>query len=119
MVLFTLPMLTAQTVVPVTQQPTDVGKTTAIETPRYTYYPNLEAYFDTQTHLYIYKVQGLWVSTPTIAANYKGYCLRNGFNVPLEGYVGETPYVLLAKHQLQFPAEFSSKRRPKVVIALK
>jgi hypothetical protein len=89
----------------------------AVAVVRYLYFPNMEAYFDLDLKVYLYKADGVWVSTPTMAPNYRGYCVRNGYNVPLEGYTGETPYLELVAHKLRYPADFSSKRRPKVVVA--
>lgn len=86
-------------------------------TVRYQYFPNIEAYYDFEKQVYIYKENGAWVSTPTIASNYRGYSVRNGFHVALDNYTGNQPYLLLAEHKLKYPADFSSKRRAKVVVA--
>jgi hypothetical protein len=81
---------------------------------RYYYYPNLEAYFDTRRALYIYKQNGVWITSEEIAPNYRGYCLKNVYYVMLKGYLGDEPYTLLEQHKKEFPADFSSKRKRKV-----
>lgn len=82
---------------------------------RYYYYPNLEAYFDTRRALYIFKQNGVWVTSDYIAPNYRGYCLKNNNYVFLNGYLGDTPYELLEQHKKEFPADFSSKRKFKTI----
>jgi hypothetical protein len=80
---------------------------------RYYYYPNLQAYFDIQTQLYIVKQNGSWSTSKTIDVNSRGYCLRNGFHVPLKGFVADEPYLNIKQHKLSFPADYSSKQRRK------
>lgn len=80
---------------------------------RYYYYPNLQAYFDTKTQLFIVKQNGIWSTSKTIDINSRGYCLRNGFHVPLKGYITDEPYINIKQHQLIYPADYSSKQRRK------
>ena len=86
---------------------------------RYYYYPNLEAYYDTRTALYIYKLKGSWVTAEQIPPNYRGYCLRNSECVVIKGYYGDKPYDLLCDHRAAYPADFSSKRKQHIVTAEK
>ena len=84
---------------------------------RYNYFPNLQAYYDNKTNLYIYKVKDIWVHNTLIPPNYKGYGLRNGFHVVIDNYSGDEPYSLLTIHKLKYPADYSTKRKRIVVIA--
>jgi hypothetical protein len=84
---------------------------------RYFYLPNMLAYFDRQNGLYIIRQNDVWVTSETIDFNSMGYCVRNGFRVALAGYTGEEPYTLLAQHKLQYPADYSSKKRKMKVVA--
>ncbi|PWA07448.1 hypothetical protein [Flavobacterium psychrotolerans] len=79
---------------------------------RYYYFPNLQAYFDTKAGLYIYQEDGAWVTSESIAPNYRGYSINNGTYVMLKGYTGDEPYLLLNEHKLKYPANYSSKRQP-------
>ncbi len=79
---------------------------------RYFYYPNLDAYFDTKTSLYIYEDKGEWVQSPQIASGYRGYSIYNGTNVPINDYNGEKPFTKLGEHQKMYPKKYSSKRMP-------
>ncbi len=79
---------------------------------RYFYYPNLDAYFDTKTSLYIYEDQGEWVQAPEIASGYRGYSIYNGTNVPINDYNGDKPFTKLSEHQKMYPKKYSSRRTP-------
>ena len=85
---------------------------------RYYYYPNLEAYFDTRTALYIYKENGVWITSELIAPTAKGYSLKNKMYVMIKGYLGDDPSTLLASNKKEYPADYSTKRKPPVVIVL-
>jgi hypothetical protein len=104
----------------VTQDKVNIEKTDTTEVAnmsRYNYFPNLQAYYDNKTNLYIYKVNGIWVHNTLIPPNYKGYGLRNGFHVVIDNYSGDEPYSLLTIHKLKYPANYSTKRKRTVVIA--
>jgi len=85
---------------------------------RYYYYPNLQAYFDTRRALYLYKQDAVWITSETLPASYRGYSLKNTSYVVLKGYIGDEPYTLLDQHKKEFPADFSSKRKPPKVIVV-
>ena len=93
----------------------DDNVATADELPmlvaRYYYYPNLDAYFDTKTNLFIYEENNEWVTTEQLSSGYRGYSIYNGTNYPIS-YSGEKPYTLLGEHQKEFPKKYSSKRQP-------
>ena len=78
---------------------------------RYYYYPNLDAYFDSKTNLFIYEANGEWIKTEQIASGYRGYSIYNGTNFPID-YKGDKPFDLLSEHQKEFPKKYSAKRQP-------
>jgi hypothetical protein len=82
---------------------------------RYYYFPNLQAYFDTSTKLYIIKQSGVWITSKTIDINSRGYCLRNGFHVMLKGFLEDNPYTLINEHKLKYPGDYSSKQRRRII----
>lgn len=103
-----------------TQDKVNIEKTDTTEVAnmsRYNYFPNLQAYYDNKTNLYIYKVNGIWIHNTLIPPNYKGYGLRNGFHVVIDNYSGDEPYSLLPIHKLKYPADYSTKRKRIVVVA--
>jgi len=83
---------------------------------RYYYYPNLEAYYDTRTALYIYKQNGEWIESETIDMNSRGYSMKNSMYVMLKGYLGDNPTELIAEHKKEYPADYSSRRKPPVTV---
>lgn len=92
--------------------------TIKVEALRYYYYPNLQAYFDIKHGLFIFKEKGSWVTSETMDAGFKGYSVRNGFHVSLNEYHGDEPFTMLSQHKLKYPADYSSKRRPKPVAVI-
>ena len=85
---------------------------TYIDGIRYYYYPNLQAYFDTKSALYISNENGTWVKSETINQNSRGYSIKNGAYVMIKGYVGDEPYSQLSQHKVEYPADYSTKRMP-------
>ena len=83
---------------------------------RYYYYPNLDAYFDSRSNLYIFEQDGQWIKSKELTSGYRGYSLFNGVRVAITDYNGDTPYTLLKEHQKQFPKKYSSKRKPPKVV---
>lgn len=79
---------------------------------RYYYYPNLDAYFDTQTNLYIYELKGVWTKSENLVSGLRGYSLMNTMRFPIENYNGSKPYTKLEEHRKQFPKKYTSKRVP-------
>ncbi len=76
---------------------------------RYFYFPNIEAYFDTQEKVYLYKDSGEWLEAEELPKNYGGYSLYNKARVAITDYKGEEPYLLLSAHKKKFP--YNSKGR--------
>lgn len=76
---------------------------------RYFYFPNIEAYFDTQEKVYLYRDNGEWVEAEELPKNYGGYSLYNKVRVAITDYNGEEPYLLLQEHKKKFP--YNSKGR--------
>lgn len=76
---------------------------------RYWYFPNLEAYFDLQEKVYLYKQDGEWVEDEVLPPHYGGYSLYNNVRVNIEDYDGDEPYLMLAEHKKKYP--YNSKGR--------
>lgn len=82
---------------------------------RFSFLPNLDAYFDAQENVYIFQQNGQWVKGKEIPSGYRGYSIYNGTRVELSEYNGNQPYTLLKDHQKQYPKKYSSRRQaPKV-----
>lgn len=59
---------------------------------RYYYLPDVEAYYDINTSMFIYYRRGEWIHRPTLPYPYIGYDLYSGYKVVMVGYSGEAPY---------------------------
>ena len=109
---FSLPaLMNAQSAGPSAPASSEAPKSSVYEEVRYYYFPNLQAYFDTKTAVYLYKENGEWVEAEQLSPTVRGYSVKNGQYVMLKDYFGEEPYELLEQHKAKYPADFSS--RPK------
>src|SRR5690606_15784474 len=82
-----------------------------VRTPaRFSYLPNMDAYFDSHENLYIFQQNGQWVKAREIPSGYRGYSIYNGARIELAEYNGDKPYTLLSDHQKQYPKQYNSKR---------
>jgi len=59
---------------------------------RYYYLPEVEAYYDIPSAMYIYQSGGVWVHRKYLPAQYRNYDLYHGHKVVLTTYYGSTPY---------------------------
>ena len=78
---------------------------------RYYYYPNLQAYFDTETLTYLYSKNKEWVESTRIPAGHMGYSIYNNKKVAITDYLGDTPYEFIEDHKKQYPAQYITKRQ--------
>lgn len=99
MLLFTGFISNAQTADTKTEQPAET-KTTEI---RYYYFPNLEAYFDLQEKVYLFKEDGEWVEAEELPKNFGGYSLYNKVRVTITDYDGDEPYLMIDAHKKKYP----------------
>lgn len=70
---------------------------------RYYYFPNLEAYYDTQKNKYWYLENGQWIVADEIPEGYRGYSLYNKVNVLIHDYDDDDPTQFLARHKKKYP----------------
>ena len=59
---------------------------------RYYYLPDVEAYYDVQTNMFIYFEGRSWVHRSYLQSRYKNYDLYSGYKVIMKDYHGDTPY---------------------------
>lgn len=78
---------------------------------RYYYYPNIEAYYDTQKNIYYYTENGEWITSEEIPDGYRGYSLNNKLNVAITDYDDENPCQFLSIHKKKYPYTFSSRMK--------
>ena len=69
---------------------------------RYYYLPDVEAYYDVQSSMYIYYGGGAWVHRAYLPAQYKNYDPYHGYKVVMTDYHGNTPYTHFKEHKMKY-----------------
>jgi hypothetical protein len=59
---------------------------------RYYYIPDVEAYYDVQSSMFIYMDGGVWVHRGYLPSRYRDYDLYGGYKVVMTDYHGNSPY---------------------------
>lgn len=99
------------------QTSNSTAKTTPLVDPktncaiRYYYFPNIEAYFDTQKSIYYFKEDGEWVTADEIPEGYRGYSVNNRLNVIVTDYDDDIPYQFINIHKKKYPYTSSGRIR--------
>ncbi|MBS7786685.1 hypothetical protein KIH23_05205 [Flavobacterium sp. CYK-55] len=70
---------------------------------RYYYFPNIEAYFDTQKRFYYFKQDGDWITADEIPEGYRGYSIYNKVNIFINDYDDEDPCQFIELHRKKYP----------------
>jgi len=69
---------------------------------RYYYLPDVEAYYDVQSSMFIYFDGGAWIRRAYLPDRYRNYDLYGGYKVVLKDYRGNNPYVHFVDHRSNF-----------------
>lgn len=69
---------------------------------RYYYLPDVEAYYDVQTSMFIYISGNRWIRRSYLPARYRDYDLYHGYKVVMNGYRGNTPYSYFKEHKMKY-----------------
>lgn len=69
---------------------------------RYYYLPDIEAYYDINTSMFIYYSSGRWVHRTYLPARYRYYDLYDGYKVVLTDYRGNAPYEHFVEHRAKY-----------------
>jgi hypothetical protein len=78
---------------------------------RYYYFPNLEAYFDTQQLVYYYQQDGQWIIAKALPNGYRGYSIYNKCSVSITDYDDENICQFLNIHKKKYPYITNEKFR--------
>ncbi len=69
---------------------------------RYYYIPDVEAYYDVPSSMFIYYNSVTWIHRRSLPTRYRNYDLYNGYKVPMSDYRGDRPYNNFRKHKMQY-----------------
>jgi len=73
---------------------------------RYYYLPDVEAYYDVQTSMFVYFEGRSWVRRSYLPSRYKNYDLYDGYKVIMKDYRGEAPYYKHREYRVLYPKRY-------------
>src|ERR1039457_5653612 len=76
---------------------------------RYYFLPDVQAYYDIQTSMFIVNQAGGWVYRTCLPVRYKTYDLSAGYKVAITDYVGDAPYKYFRIHKSKFTRGYQNK----------
>lgn len=69
---------------------------------RYYYLPDVEAYYDISSSMFIYLNGGTWVHRRSLPSRCSNYDLYRGYKVVLTDYRGNAPYTYFKEHKIKY-----------------
>jgi hypothetical protein len=69
---------------------------------RYYYLPDVEAYYDVHTSMFIYISGNQWVHRSYLPSRYRNYDLYHGYKVVMNDYRGNSPYTHFREHRMKY-----------------
>ena len=85
---------------------------------QYYYLPDVYAYYNIHSSMFIYQSGGIWVHRTYLPSRYRNYDLYSGYKVVLTDYQGNKPYVHYKEHKTKYakgyrgPAQHNIGSRP-------
>ncbi len=80
---------------------------------RYYYIPDIQAYYDVSSSMYIYNSNGRWIHSANLPRAHRDYDLYGGHKVLLKDYHGERPYDNYKDHQRDYPKGYNHGQEQK------
>lgn len=77
----------------------------------YYYLPDVEAYYDIQSSMFIYYVGGSWIHRSFLPSYYRNYDLYSGYKVVMTDYRGNTPYIYFKDHKKKYAKGYKGKEQ--------
>jgi hypothetical protein len=78
---------------------------------RYYYLPDVEAYYDVQTSMFIYYGGGVWIHRTYLPAQYADYDLYYGYKVVMVDYYGPTPYYNFREYRTRYQKGYRGREQ--------
>jgi hypothetical protein len=79
------------------------------ENVRYYYLPDVEAYYDINSSMFIYFAGGTWVHRAYLPGPYRNYDLYGGYKVVMTDYRGNAPYIYHNKYKVKYHKGYHGK----------
>jgi hypothetical protein len=71
-------------------------------TVSYYYLPDVEAFYDVPSSMFIYYTGGIWVHKANLPARFSNYDLYGGYKVVMTDYHGKTPYTYFKEYKIKY-----------------
>jgi hypothetical protein len=78
---------------------------------RYYYLPDVEAYYDIQSSMFIYYGDGIWVHQAYLPQRYSSYDLYYGYKVVMTDYRGDRPYANFNEYKVKYKKGYRGKEQ--------
>ena len=69
---------------------------------RYYYLPDVEAYYDVQSSMFIYISGNRWIHRSYLPSRYRNYDLYGGYKVVMNDYHGNSPYSHFNEYRMKY-----------------
>lgn len=69
---------------------------------QYYYLPDVEAYYDVPSSMFIYFNGATWIHRRSLPGRYRNYDLYRGYKVVMSDYHGKTPYDHFKEHKTKY-----------------
>jgi hypothetical protein len=69
---------------------------------QYYYLPDVEAFYDVRSSMFIYYGNGAWIRKPSLPSRYRDYDLYGGYKVVMHDYHGKNPYVHYKEYKSKY-----------------
>ncbi|MDO9511926.1 MAG: hypothetical protein Q7J34_09215 [Bacteroidales bacterium] len=76
---------------------------------RYYYLPDVEAYYDVPSSMFIYHNGTTWIHRRSLPVRYRNYDLYQGYKVVMTDYRGKTPYIHFKEYKLKYAKGYRGK----------
>jgi hypothetical protein len=78
---------------------------------RYYYIPDVEAYYDVPSSMFIYLNNGVWVHRSYLPNRYRNYDLYRGYKVVMTDYHGNSPYSHFKEYKVKYAKGYHGQQQ--------
>lgn len=78
---------------------------------RYYYLPNIEAYYDVHSSMFIYYEDGNWIRRTALPDRYKHFNLYKEYKVVIKDYNGDKPYSNFSEYRGKFGRGYKGEKQ--------
>jgi len=83
---------------------------------RYYYLPDVLAFYDVNSSMFIFSDGKTWIRRPTLPIRYKNYDLYSGYKVIMKSYQGNTPYTHFSEFKRRYAKGYNGEVQKTICI---